>query len=436
MRKQLLGIWLMMITLSVSAQTIPDEYQDWPCDMLRDTLNLPYFYCECRDNSIPFAFPVEMEISDTVWYTATVNDLRQGISAYWFANCSVTMEVYAFCASKKPTFTLTVGANQMRDLDMTRINQKLDEMGETARLQAESLTPHMRVYPNGNGTGRVYCYPYDQGPHSTCEDPLPLRIGMTYVCDKEENVYRMEWSNIPASGKSFVHWKQKQNKACEIWLTLDSCTGEEIGRANLSDSLHVYIPDSAQLVNARTAHRSLWLHVQHAANMTGRIYVYNNPKYAEEQLPAVTKKTCWGKTLTVNDRTYSSDTAFVDMLWVGRDTLNTQRVQLTFTQPTLEYDTVYVDSTTIYRGYRYTPSGDVFYALGDYTIEIKKANTCTRRVQVTVAPQIKEEPPVDPNEGLEDTRTGTRKAYKKVENGQLYIMINGLKYNVLGQKTN
>ncbi|MBQ2189877.1 MAG: hypothetical protein II452_03305, partial [Paludibacteraceae bacterium] len=269
MRKQLLGIWLMMVTLSVSAQTIPDEYQDWPCDMLRDTLNLPYFYCECRDNSIPFAFPVEMEISDTVWYTATVNDLRQGISAYWFANCSVTMEVYAFCASKKPTFTLTVGANQMRDLDMTRINQKLDEMGETARLQAESLTPHMRVYPNGNGTGRVYCYPYDQGPHSTCEDPLPLRIGMTYVCDKEENVYRMEWSNIPASGKSFVHWKQKQNKACEIWLTLDSCTGEEIGRANLSDSLHVYIPDSAQLVNARTAHRSLWLHVQHAANMTG-----------------------------------------------------------------------------------------------------------------------------------------------------------------------
>lgn len=424
---------MMLVALSASAQTIPDEYLNWPCERLRDTLDLPYFYCDCRDNSTTFAFPLEVEVSDTVWYTATLNDLRQGISAYWFANCSVTMEVYAFCSSKQPTITLTVGANQMRDVDMTKINQKLDEMGETARLQAETLTPHLRVYPNNHGSGRVYCYPYDQGPHSTCEDPLPLRIGMTYVCDKEENVYRMEWSSIPASGKSFVHWKQKQNKGCEIWLTLDSCNGEEIGRVNLADSLHVYQPDSAQLVNARTAHRSLWLHVQHAPNYTGRVYVYSNPKYAEEALPAVTKKTCYGKTIKLNERTYAADTAFVDTLWVGRDTLNTQCVQLTFTQPTLEYDTVYVDSTAIGRGYRYQPSGDIFYEFGDYTIEVKKTNTCTRRVQVTVAPKST---PVDPHEGLNDAQTGNRKAHKRVENGQLYIIINGMKYNVLGQKTN
>ena len=450
MRKFLLGIGLLITTFSLSAQSDPGDVIDWPCDVLQDSLDLPYFYCDCRETSSVFAFPLETEITDTVWYTATLDDLRQGISAYWFADCSVTMEVFAFCASKKPTFTLTVGPNQMRDIDNTKINQKLDEMGETARLQAQTLTPHIRVYPRG-GSGRVYCYPYDQGPHSTCEDPLPLRIGMTYVCDKEENVYRMDWKSIPASGKSFVHWKQKQNKACEIWLTLDSCNGQEVGRTYLSDSLHLYQPDSAMLVNARAAHRSLWLHVQHASNITGRIYFYSNPKYAETALAAVTKKTCYGKTIDVNLRTYSTDTTFVDTIWVARDTLNTQSVKLTFTQPNMEYDTVQVDSATLQRGYRYQPSGTILYQFGDTVVEVVKPKTCTRRIQVTVEPKITEQPPVvdppvvdppvvdppvDPNEALDDVTSATRKAYKNIENGQLIIYIDDQRYNVLGQPIN
>ena len=167
---------------------MPQAAHPWTnfCDSTMKILNLPHYSCMCKEFSTSFAFPLETEIKDTVWYTATINDLRQGICAYWFSSSSVTMEVFAFCSSKEPTFSLTVGPNQMRDIDSKMIEDKLNELSKQQQLMAETLTPHMRVYPLNGGSGRVYCYPYNQGPESKCDDPLPLRPGMTYVCEKEE----------------------------------------------------------------------------------------------------------------------------------------------------------------------------------------------------------------------------------------------------------
>ena len=423
MKKTIIGI-LLMAAAAVSAQQQPASVPQWTdrCDSVQRILELPYYYCACEESSTPFSFPYEAELNDTAWFTATMADLRQGVSAYWFSNSSVTMEVYAFCTSKVPTVTLTVGPNQMRDIDVEKINKKLDEMGELAAA-AEKMTPSLRVFPKNGGSGRVYCYPYNQGPHSTCEDPIPLRSGMTYVCDKEENVYRMESTTIPSSGMAFVHWKQVKNKPCEIWITLDSCTGEEIGRASLSDSLHVYLPDSAKLVNARKAKRSLWLHIKHGKDIVGRLYWYNNPKY-DEPLAPVNKKTCLGKTLSVNFRSYAADTAFIDTLWVARDSLTTMEVKFTFTQPELEFDTVYVSPGELGRGYVYKPTGTILRNYTDTILEIKKNNTCTRLVQVTV---------LSP-EGVTFVGAGNGKSRKIIQNGQLFIYVDDRKYNVLGQE--
>jgi len=413
-----------MAATAVCAQVEPVSAPRWSdfCDSTQRILELPYYYCACDESSTAFSFPYEGEVNDTLWFTATMNDLRQGISAYWFANSSVTMEVYAFCTSKVPTITMTVGANQMRDIDVAKINKKLDEMGDMAAV-AEKMTPHIRVFPNKGGSGHVYCYPYDQGPHSTCENPIPLRAGMTYVCDKEENVYRMESTSIPSSGKAFVHWKQLKNKPCDIWITLDSCTGEEIGRAAMSDSLHVYQPDSAQLVDARKAKRSLWLHVKHAKNTVGRLYWYNNPKYTEP-LDPVDKKICLGKTLSANLRSYSADTAFVDTLWVGRDTLRTMEIKFTFTQPKLEYDTVSVTALEMSRGFVYKPANVILKECTDTIVDIKKTNSCTRRVQVHVRLA----------EGNAYVGASRGNSCKIIQNGQLFIYVDDRKYNVLGQE--
>ena len=231
--KKLLIILALVAAMKAEAQMQMPQARPWSsfCDSTMKILKLPRHYCMCKEFSDTFAFPLETVITDTVWYTATLNDLRQGFCAYWFSNTSVTMEVFAFCASKGPTFSLTVGPNQMREVDAKMIEDKLNDLSKEQQLMVETLTPHMRVYPHNGDTGRVYCYPYNHGPESKCDNPLPLRPGMTYICEKEENVYRLEWSSIAASGKAFVLWKQQKNKPCEIWLTLDSCTGKEIGRA-------------------------------------------------------------------------------------------------------------------------------------------------------------------------------------------------------------
>lgn len=428
--KQLTTIVVLFAVLSAYAQEQPNNMPAGSdlCEEIREGIGAPYYYCDCKETSTTFHFPLETEVNDTVWYTATADDLKQGISAYWFADCSVTMEVYAFCTSKEPTIQLTVGRNQMHDIDIATINKKLDEMGKTAQDLIGIITPHVRVYPNKEGgSGKVYCYPYDQGPESTCDDPLPLRPNMTYICEKPLNSYKLEWNLIPTSGKAFMHWKQKKNKPCEMWFTLDSCNGEEVARAILSDSLHVYHLDSAMLVQTRQAKRNMWLHVQHAEGITGRIYLYANPKYADST-EFVNQSICMGKTLNVNLRTYNTDTTFVDTLWVAKDTLRTMEVNLSFTEPELEYDTVYASELEIARGYRHQPSGAVLRSFNDTIVTIEKKNTCTRLVQVTPIQCV--------YAGVDTAHPMDSKPYKKILNGQLYIILNDQKYTVLGQKTN
>lgn len=418
--------FLLTALTAISVNSAPIRQIGSPdCETARQQMEAPYYYCDCFENSNTFSFPLEAEITDTVWYIASVDDLKKGISAYWFSDCSVTMEVYAMCTSKAPTISLTIGKNQMRDVDVAKINEKLNEMGQTAQEILGVLKPRIRVYPNG-GTGRVYCYPYDEGPVSSCNDPLPLRPVMTYVSSNPTSEYKLDYTLIASTGKTFIHWKQKNSKPCEIWLTLDSCNGEEIGRATLSDSLHIFQPDSTIMKNAQTGKHNIWLHAKHANNISGRLYFYNNPKSPQQTKPEVNKKTCQGKSINVNMRTYKTDTTFVDTLWVKKDTLTTQKVTLTFTEPALEFDTVYVSPSQLKNGYRYTPSGDILYTYSDTIVDIVKTSTCTRRIQVTV---------LEPT-GTENIFEKSGRIYKQILDGQLFIIVDDRKYTILGQPAN
>jgi hypothetical protein len=341
------------------------------------------------------------------------------------------MDVYAFCVSTVPTFSLTVGPNRMSEMDMEKINKKLDEIGGSAQF-LKALTPRIHVYPLNGGSGQVFCYPYDQGPHSTCDRALDLRAWMTYVCSEPENVYRLPSSNIPSSGKAFLRWIHKPKNVtqkpqpAEIWLTMDSCNGDEVARITMSDTIHVYQPDSAMLVNARKAHRDIWVHISHAEGVNGRLFYYTNPKYADP-LPPVDQTICEGKKITVDGRDFMADTAFVDTICMNRDTLQMRSVSLTFTPPTTVYDTVQVLAQDLSRGYVHPASGVVLRQFGDTTFNVVRANTCTKRFQVTVV-----EKPVDPK-GT-DLVSGGKKARKQFVDGQMVIYIDEKKYNVLGQQ--
>ena len=242
------------------------------CEYWRRIQNAPHYYCACHEEAIDFSFPLELEISDTTWIRTSFNDVARGFTAYWFADCAVTIEVYVFCVSYEPAVKMTIGANNMEEMDLTQINQRLEEAGESATELINALTPRVRVYPKGGGKGKAYIYPFGQGPHSTCEQTLPLLPELTYVCDQPENVYRLAWQDIDPSGKAFVRWKEEDAKACEVWLTKGACEGEEIGRAVLTDSMHVYQPKAERLIQAREEKQDIWLHIRHEKKITGRLF--------------------------------------------------------------------------------------------------------------------------------------------------------------------
>ena len=159
-----------------------------------------------------FQFGMDMEISDTIWFSATIPELKQGLSAYWFSTKGIRLELYALCSSTAPTMTITVGGNTMREMDINFINQKLDEMGNLAEMAESVMNPHLRVYPLNGGSGHVMAYPYDEGPHSTCDNLLPVVHGMTYVSNHDEDVYALAPSAIRKNQQMYVQWKQKDNQ--------------------------------------------------------------------------------------------------------------------------------------------------------------------------------------------------------------------------------
>lgn len=372
---------LVAAACSYAQENAPQATLDAPCKGWLP--GYPAHYCECRATSQAFSFPLITQVTDTMWFSSTVDDMKQGLSAYWFSDCSITFEVYAFCSSKTPTITMTVGANQMREMDIATINRKLDEMGDMAELLSQALTPRIKVYPNG-GTGTVYCYPYNQGPVSTCSDLLPVIPRMTYVCDQDTEVYELKPSKIVASGTCFIRWRQQRNLPGNIRLTTDSCNGPEIANVTLSDSTRIFIPDAQQMKAAKNAGKSIFVHVTHPADYVGRINYHNRIVWDEQ---AIDTTICQGKSLLLADTVLSETTVYPnDTLWTKGDTLSLTTYHLTIEPPTPMYDTLLLKAKQLPYNYRnqIIPKD----GWGEYDFTIHQTDRCDERYLVHVEHDI------------------------------------------------
>ena len=383
--KHLLYILLLFTATCLYAQQpAPQQFQD---DCPGKLPTSPYYYCQCRNNSSPFAFPMIVDVTDTVWFSATLNDMKRGLCAYWFADCSITLEVYAFCTSKVPTITLTIGQNNMREMNIDEIQEKLDQMGDQAQLLGQLLTPRMRVYPNKTGGktgGTVYCYPYDQGPVSTCDSILPLIPGMTFVCDQAEEVYELQPSRISSQGLGFIRWKQKDNLPGTIRLTTDSCNGPEIAIATLSDSMRVMVLDSMVMKQVKSAGKSVFVHVSHDSSYVGRILYRNSIKWDQQVIDTTI---CQGKSLQLPDTALTQTTFYGgDTLLIDKDTLSLTGYNLTVTEPELQYDTLLLRAGQL--PYIYRTQIIPREGWGDYDFTIHQPDKCDDHVLVHVVHRI------------------------------------------------
>lgn len=343
--------------------------------------NSTYYYCDCRMGA-SFAFPLRQVISDTTWFTASVNDLQQGMTAYWFSDCSVRMEVYATCASKDPTIALTIGRDQMREMDVESINKKIEEMGNLGTIIGSVLKPRIRVYPIGGGSGEVHCYPYDQGPLSTCDDLLPVRTSMTYISNHSEDVYQLQPATMPNSGQMYVQWKEKNNRSCLLAVRRSSCDGEVVAQCTLADSVRLFFPDPALIRSAKAGGQSLYFHFAHRSEDVGRIRFRSNPTFVSL---ATDTAICQGRGLQLADTLLTQTTNYAgDTCWLRGDSVAIHSYRLTITPPETLHDTLRLKSTDlpyIYRNQERIPQD----GWGDYDLTIHTPWQCDTRYLLHVA---------------------------------------------------
>ena len=336
---------------------------------------LPDHYCECRTTSQAFQFPLKEEISTPRWFSTTLDDMQRGLSAYWISDDTITFEIYAFCSSDIPTITMSVGPNQMREMSVEAINAKLESMGQQAQMLGQLLTPRIRVYTAHGRPGTVYCYPYDQGPESTCDTFLHVLPRMTYVCDQPEEVYVLQPSKISATGNGFIRWTQKKNLPGTFRMTKDSCNGPEIARFTLSDSVRVHVFNADTMKALRLAGDSIYIHVSHDSGYVGRVMYHNAIRWNSQVIDTVI---CQGKALQLADTVLRESTEYGgDTLWRKADTLALTGYRLTVEAPAPVYDTLRLKAKQL--PYTYRNNIIPKDGWGDYDFTVRQTDKCDER---------------------------------------------------------
>lgn len=366
-----------MFTL-LGAQMLWAQATQQDCATVQKKMHYPYFYCDCHENAVPFHFPLDTIITDTTWFQASFNDLRQGMCAYWLAKGSVTFEIYAYCSSHSPSIEpMTVGKDRMKEMDATEINQKIEAAGQIGEILTQAVSPYIRVYPRLAGdTGRVFCYPYNQGPHSTCEDILPVVNYMTYVRNEREDVY--ELSQTTSRKQMAFRWKQETDSPCQIYITRDSCNGAQIlGPITLVDSMHLWMPDSLTMAAAYRKY-PLYVHVTSDSALAGRLTFYSNIKMVHD---TVDTTFCEGRYLEIKQRQIRRDTTIYDTTYLAHDSLRCTRYNVVVTPPTPKTKTLSIKQSQL--PYLFEKQYYIT-AFGTDTAVIYKDNECTQIYHLTI----------------------------------------------------
>lgn len=172
----------------------------------------PSYFCDCelqrKKNKIP-GLPFDITVNDTTWYGSSSDIMVNGCSAYLYSECDVKMVIVQNCSNHSGTNgglykEVVVASNQARDVEPSTIKDLMDQNDVSGRIGIR-----IGILPAESGKdSRFICMPYNQGPHSTCEDCLPLLRGMVFVSSDMDNVYALAPSEIPAVNGLQVEWFQ------------------------------------------------------------------------------------------------------------------------------------------------------------------------------------------------------------------------------------
>ena len=352
MKHNLLSVCLILLGWGCAvyaSAAIPEN-----CDSIREANSYPDHYCSCEYEIKPASGITNLKdvnFSDSIWFKTTLKTFTNaGMTAYLFSESDVQVDIYQNCRTTKKLYSFTVPENQTRDLDHETILAKLEQNGVDPG--STNMTIRVVFYPVVSGADcRLMCYPYNTGPNSTPEDPLPVLVGMSYVSSYAYDVYELKAENIPASCALYTQWKEANNLTCNLTVTRGSVDGEVVAEHEFLNSSTYFRFDPNLLAEVRESGESLYMHYDHDASAAGRI-ITREASLTEE----VTDLTlCQGKGLEAYGTIHTTpDTVTYNRAWVGTSLKVCEyKYNLTFTEPTLQYDTLRVhvsDLPMLYRG--------------------------------------------------------------------------------------
>lgn len=136
---------------------------------------------------------------------------------------------------------------------------------------------------------------------------------------------------------------------------------------------------------------------------------------------------CEGRIFTYKEVEYTQPAILLDSSWLNMDTWQITTIDIAFTTPDMEYDTIVVKTEELLAGYYYEPADTMVYAAGDYFYEILTYNDCTRHLTLTVNEELT---------SAVDNLPCTEQPRLIMRNGVVYIIRGKDCFTILGMKIN
>jgi len=323
------------------------------CEILRDQNGWPMHYCDCQnDHTKLMALPIDTTITDSIWFKSTLKVfINSGMTAYLYSETDVYFDIYQRCTTPKTLLDTVIKQNRAFEIDGETLQQKLAENGQSNA----NMAIYVCIHPAEEGkSSRVLCYPYGQGPASTCEDILPIVPAMTFVSSHPEDVYELPTTIMPEKGEMRVEWFNHTG-ACLLKVTRGTCDGEVELEAGLDEP---YILHNELLQKARENGENLYLHFIHAEGTTGRVQV-NRIDYIDLYTDTTI---CQGNGLQLTDTLLTETTIYpYDTIQQDANLFHVLNYRLTISEPEVEHLTAVACDSYDWNGMTYTTSGDYNY---------------------------------------------------------------------------
>ena len=364
----LIAFLLLALTTTLVAQ-IPED-----CADRQQANNWPEYYCDCKYNYQKFSIPLDIDISESMWFQANIKDLAQGISAYLHSDCEMKFEVYLFCTSGTPEYEAVFEQNKANTIDGSTIKRKLEEAGygDSEALFNICISP-----VNGFG-GRLIMRSEADGMPSSCDDPLYIFPGMSLYSTQPADVYVIDPSNIAEATDIIIHWEGDNNTPCELQLTSNSCDGSIVDEVTLDANNNCYTLTAEVLDEAWFNDEKFYLHFNHAPNTAGFVRCL-----VPEYQAAYTDTTiCQGKGVLLADTLLTESTTYcVDTVFLHTNQYRVNYLRVTVVEPEIEPDTMafkYTQQPYLYRNQH------AISKPGNYDLTIHTPGQCDERYALHV----------------------------------------------------